>query len=489
MRKPVFFFIMLFILLSGCAGESIVEAPALDADDASAESSVQATAQPVATFTPLPAASAARLIPPPDPDTGFIRELNFWESLTSGEDAPEKSLTLNTIEITAAYQSDTGRTSIQLNGTEAIDFFDSVHGGACCLAGGLYDLTGDGNAELVIRVRPLSSNAMEGDLHVFRVSEQIEEILTVHGRPAENVSEASAALLPLPDGFDYAKAQSVVSGISARCIGVNVISSAGIPPFLRLTHVLNETETAYTYVYWNGNAFEVFRQEIVPDAERRSENIRKSSPGAMEVKTNASLSGQAVRCAASYTKTAPDLGSYNTICSAAINVYDRASGDCVQQLQYDFPLDFLPDHIDGKLTALDIDGDGNDDLLLDLGNYGAHGTAYAACYLYRNGRYVLLPSFTSIQNPVVLPGSGTVLSSWRDDEAEYCYAKYELTADGDFAMTARLAETRSQDGTLSYTEERMIDGQFLIAQQDAKKSDLDSAYWFIDDPRRFAPAD
>lgn len=98
----------------------------------------------------------------------------------------------------------------------------------------------------------------------------------------------------------------------------------------------------------------------------------------------------------------------------------------------------------GGLHVVDVDFDGNDDILVENGHYGAqYATAYS-CFLSRDGKYVYYPGFSDILNPAIDGESQKILGCWRNWAASHSYAMYSLVND-EFVMTERLTEEPSSE--------------------------------------------
>lgn len=111
------------------------------------------------------------------------------------------------------------------------------------------------------------------------------------------------------------------------------------------------------------------------------------------------------------------------------------------------------------VRELDADFDGQPDLLLGLGHFGAQGALRHKCYLTRDDHLELCPSFSEILNPALDPACQAVLSSWRNNAVSHGYGVWRFQ-DGAFVMTERLTEAPAPDSPLddliwTWTEETL----------------------------------
>ncbi|MEN6471751.1 MAG: hypothetical protein ABFC62_09825 [Clostridiaceae bacterium] len=124
------------------------------------------------------------------------------------------------------------------------------------------DLTGDGGEEVILSVMPRDGGGAGGELHVFTArSGALEEILTIcDGDPAEAQAKYAASYLVVPDGFTYADGTSApgFQGVYTRATG---ISTAGFK-LIRVTAERGGV-IAQTYLWWNGDSFEIVRQKAI----------------------------------------------------------------------------------------------------------------------------------------------------------------------------------------------------------------------------------
>lgn len=76
------------------------------------------------------------------------------------------------------------------------------------------------------------------------------------------------------------------------------------------------------------------------------------------------------------------------------------------------------------LHLVDVNFDGEKDILVQNGHYGNQGTEYYSCYLYHNGSYQQCDSFSEIPNASVDAQNQYMLGSWRNSAASHGYGIY-----------------------------------------------------------------
>ena len=120
------------------------------------------------------------------------------------------------------------------------------------------DLTEDGKEEIILSVMP-QGGTTGGELHVFSERDgMLKEILTVcDGNPEQKQAQYEGSYFLIAN--DYVHKDGVaVSGLNNVYTRATCISTSGLK-VLRITAEGNGT-TAQTYLWWNGEAFEVVYQ-------------------------------------------------------------------------------------------------------------------------------------------------------------------------------------------------------------------------------------
>jgi len=134
---------------------------------------------------------------------------------------------------------------------------------------------------------------------------------------------------------------------------------------------------------------------------------------------------------------------------------------------------------EGGLHVVDVDFDGNEDILVENGQFGSQGMVFYSCFLNRNGLYESCSSFSEIPNATIDKDNKKVLGAWRNSAASHSWAMYEYVA-GKFVMTDCLTEEPAQDeeGEIevwTYTAEKkaasgeIIESKFYSEKEYAKE--------------------
>jgi len=173
-------------------------------------------------------------------------------------------LDLDTAQLTVNYtfKNGTSEWALTLNGTEGalsggftadgITYYDT---GIACM-----DLTGDGKEELLFSVIPHETEGSGGELHVFtQDGGALLEIFTVcDGNPSQKQAQYASSYFSIPDKFTYSDGTKA-NGFSNMYTRAACISTVGFN-LLRITADKGQ-ESAHTYLWWNGESFEVVAQK------------------------------------------------------------------------------------------------------------------------------------------------------------------------------------------------------------------------------------
>lgn len=177
-----------------------------------------------------------------------------------------------------------------------------------------------------------------------------------------------------------------------------------------------------------------------------------------------------------------DWKDFTTITQMQITVTDKKNTE-LQNISYSYDLSYEPAAFTGKVLLEDVNFDGSDDILLDLGRYGNQGVKYYACYLWNPAakQYEEIPEFQEIRNPVLSSADQEVLSSWRNSADSYGYAKYRWE-NGTLQMTARISvDYDIETMEAEMTEERLVNKQMVRTGADKetiqKEWQPDTAMW------------
>lgn len=108
-----------------------------------------------------------------------------------------------------------------------------------------------------------------------------------------------------------------------------------------------------------------------------------------------------------------------------LNFYDLVSHEKIQTISYIPPLGMDAESIEQGLIIMDVNKDGYDDLLLDLGLFGQQ--YHSVCFVHSpGGNYIEVAGFTDLSSPEydVNEGIFTV-----EEPGEFGYKKYLIMED------------------------------------------------------------
>lgn len=101
----------------------------------------------------------------------------------------------------------------------------------------------------------------------------------------------------------------------------------------------------------------------------------------------------------------------------------------IQTLDYKYPSFCFEDadNFEKKIEKQDINFDGNDDILVYLGQYGNQGVKYYHCFLWndKHQRFINYDFFSNIQNPIIDSENKMIYSSSRNNTAHYEYEVFK----------------------------------------------------------------
>lgn len=136
--------------------------------------------------------------------------------------------------------------------------------------------------------------------------------------------------------------------------------------------------------------------------------------------------------------------------------------------------DFNPETIDIGYLISDVNGDGNEDILIDLG--GADPYRFFNCYIYDINRmnFTKVDDFSSVPDPRIMSNDGIILSYWKDGPVIYGADKYQIVG-SDLQLLSRLTQSYAYDNgeRPRYTEEKMIDGRLTIIKENVLEDEID----------------
>ena len=106
-------------------------------------------------------------------------------------------------------------------------------------------------------------------------------------------------------------------------------------------------------------------------------------------------------------------------------------------------------HHDRIFYFEDVTYDGNKEILIDKGGYGAQGACHMDCYMYDNdkGMYVEIPGFSQISNPRLDSEQEYVFGSHRDSAFIHDRYAYQFM-NGEFVLVYKLSSDSSGEETI-----------------------------------------
>ncbi len=112
----------------------------------------------------------------------------------------------------------------------------------------------------------------------------------------------------------------------------------------------------------------------------------------------------------------------------------------------------LKPSITSLISEVDIDFDGNNDILIHRGNFGTQGAAMYTCYRKEGEQFVEDPAFSEIANPLISRERQLIQGSSRSSMAVYVHDMYEFVQD-ELVNSYRL--------TMDFESEIAIEEEFL----------------------------
>lgn len=155
------------------------------------------------------------------------------------------------------------------------------------------------------------------------------------------------------------------------------------------------------------------------------------------------------------------------------------SRDLTQRLDFPMPYSFSADTLDALWQAEDVDGDGSQDLLLNMGEY--EGGPRAMCFVFdgaKNG-YVPLQGFDRYIYLGFDRESGLICSRMGSGE-NLSYSKIRVV-DGRMELCASLVIDRSLPEDRQYSEYGLSGGRLVPVQEKVPASAIDREVWYFAD--------
>jgi len=114
-----------------------------------------------------------------------------------------------------------------------------------------------------------------------------------------------------------------------------------------------------------------------------------------------------------------------------------------------------------SILEVDVDFDGQSDLLIWMGGFGIQGAGRFDAFLQRDDGFVRAASFSEIMNPMINHENQSISASWRDGAFYSGVSVYNFTEDF-FVVDARLVRHR-RFGHHRYSESLLVNGEWQIS--------------------------
>lgn len=141
------------------------------------------------------------------------------------------------------------------------------------------------------------------------------------------------------------------------------------------------------------------------------------------------------------------------------------------QLREDFDVSTIVQGYDIQ----DVNQDGHDDLLIEIGLYGKCKSW--DCLVYSEGLgYVEVTGFHGLMIPHWSSESGMVVEEWNNASTQYAINRYRVI--GSDLVLAECLTWEYVDGELSgYTIRKRVDDEMMVIVDSVKESEIDFDYW------------
>jgi len=185
-------------------------------------------------------------------------------------------------------------------------------------------------------------------------------------------------------------------------------------------------------------------------------------------------------------------------------IYHRpqTSDDCAYEIKLDYYLPdpdrgcqtlsywaetcVWPESIEQEPCARDLNGDGNDDFLIELGIIGHRRTS--ACFVYdpKEGQYVIVSGFDSLHTSRFDSEKGYFRAELDVEFADYTpgaqpydggIEKYCIDGENLVFIGRLLYKHWGEGEGYRYTEEQLINGEMVVVNQNASKQAIDLSNW------------
>ena len=143
-----------------------------------------------------------------------------------------------------------------------------------------------------------------------------------------------------------------------------------------------------------------------------------------------------------------------------------------------FPLreDFEASTVTRGYEIQDVNQDGQEDILIELGLYGK--CMPWACFVYsEDSRYVAVPGFDELMIPHWSDKHGMVVEEWNNGSTQYAINRYRVIGN-DLILTESLFWEYTDGNMSGYTIKKRVDGEMKVIRDKIKESEINLDDWY-----------
>ncbi len=146
-----------------------------------------------------------------------------------------------------------------------------------------------------------------------------------------------------------------------------------------------------------------------------------------------------------------------------------------QTLSYQLPEDFEPVTITDGVEVIDMNKDGIDDFLFDLGAYGK--MIKKACLVYDNEaqQYIFVEDFEKLNSPTFLEEYGCFVTAPIPMAIPISYNRYLL--DGTILRHVGILSITQSESNALYTEYEQVNEEWVTTKDMVKENDVELTKW------------
>lgn len=144
-----------------------------------------------------------------------------------------------------------------------------------------------------------------------------------------------------------------------------------------------------------------------------------------------------------------------------------------QTLTYQLRDDFMPPTVRDGIEIMDVNGDGSDDFLFDLGVYGKMRLKACLVYDHEAKQYVFVDGFEELNAPIFV--NGCFITAPMPMDVPVTKEKYSVVGT-ELCHVGKLFIYENDTQTL-YTEQRQENGVWMIEKEMVTESDIDLFEW------------